>query len=360
MNEVQQNIINQFKSFVLENNISFLDAQSGVDKDISYYYSIPYSKDMAKFISTVTDVDYHFITQYVFANNFLMLINDLDNPIVQINFIFNENSLSFEFRHNNGFDFFNNINDIPFLSMSMWHTETSFVVSSKRTNLIYHDDYELAYNETLSDIKTLLDPSITTFKQVLDINEQSTMDILNTRLNKSDFKAISFDEFKSKYSITASSLTPLTGCSIITMGYTTFNSFMKDNYSDSFAKKLRNIFSLSAFQEKFLHRNVQWAEAVANDFSISFERVSKYSDYNCVNSISFGVMPNYDCRCTLFFHDDGTILFHTDNSDQIHDLDSLYDYIKEDFILKMEKNLNMNRDEIRLSHLKVYEMLVYK
>lgn len=359
MNEIQKNIVHQFKSFVSENNIPLVDAESINGTDIMYFYSVPYSEKIARFISTLTDVDYSFIKQYVFANNFLILMKDLDNHNIQINFIFNENGLSFEFRHDNGFNFFNNINDIPFLSMSMHHSDINFIVSSTTKDLINNDDYELAYMETLSVIESLIDPSILTFKQVFEISKKSTIDVINSRLNNDNFKFISFEDFKSKYSITNSELS-FNGSPIITMDYDRFNSFMKDNYSDSFSKKLKNIISLSAFQEKLLHRNIQWNSSVKNDCSISFEKVSKYSDYNCVHSIFFGVMPNHDYRCTLFFNDDGTILFHTEDSTPIYDLDSLYDYIKEDFILKIEKHLNMNREDIRLSHLKVYEMLFYK
>lgn len=363
MHEIQENILQQFKSFVEQNKITVVDAESKHGNDVSYYYSIPYTASVAKFISSLTGVSYTFIQQYVAANQFLILLNDFETFDIQVNFVFEGNNIEIDFRYNNGFNFVGDINDVGFLSMSLHCVNTmnisnlNFTIFFSRTLMKNPDDYELAYMETLSKISKILDSSITTFKQILHMNEQSTLDVLNSRLINSDFKAISLEEFKSRYFVEDSELS-FTGNSVITVEYKTFSYFLKDNYSSSFANKLKQIASLSSFQEKFLKRNIKWHSSVAKDFGISFEKVSKYEQANCIHSIFFGAMPNKDYRCTLFLNDDGSIDFCTEEDVWLHDLDSIYDYIKEDFILKMEKHLKIDREDIRFPHLKVYEMAV--
>lgn len=363
MHGIQENILQQFKSFVEQNEITVVDAESRQDNEAIYYYSIPYTASVAKFISSLTGVSYTFIQQYVSANQFLILLHDLDKFDIQVNFIFEGSHIEIDFRYNNGFNFVGDINDVGFLSMGLKCLNTTnisnldFKIFFSRSLMENPDDYELAYMNTLSKISQLIDSSITTFKQVLHMKEQPTIDVLNSRLINSDFKSISLNDFKSRYFVESSALS-FTGNPIITVDYKTFSSFLNDNYSNSFANKLKNIASLSAFQEKFLKRNIQWHSDVANDFSISFERVSKYSDSNCIHSIYFGAMPNNDSRCSLFLNDNGSIDFCTEDSVWLHDLDSIYDYIKEDFILKMEKHLKTDREDIRLTHLKVYEMVI--
>lgn len=363
MHEIQENILQQFKSFVEQNKITVVDAESKHGNDISYYYSIPYTASVAKFISSLTGVSYTFIQQYVAANQFLIFLQDFDTSNIQVNFIFEGNNIEIDFRYDNGFNFVGDINDVGFLAMALQCLNTTnisnlnFTVFFSRLTMKNPDDYEVAYMDTLAKISELIDPSITTFQQVLHIHEQPTLDVLNSRLINSDFKAISLEDFKSRYFVEDSELS-FTGNSVITVDYKKFSSFLKDNYSNSFANKLKQIASLSAFQEKFLKRNIQWHSSVANDFSISFENVSKYSGDNLIHGIYFGAMPHYSGRCTLFLNDNGTIDFCTEGSVWLHDLESIYDYIKEDFILKMERHLKIDREEFRLPHLKVYEMAV--
>lgn len=363
MREIEENIVNQFKTLMLQHDITLIEKESYNGSAISVFYSVHYNPVIAKFIADLSDVSFDFIKQYVFANQLAQFLKDTDPFNIYIDLIIDDNGLYFQFSEFDNFDltsdFFltiylkkpNQVDSAPLKFRS---------ISSKHT-LNDPSDYELAYNDTLLRITEMLDPTVTTFKQILDISSQSKIDFINNRLAKADFKAVSFEAFKERYSLEDSNVftDEFMGPLVATVDDKIFNSFLNDYYSPSFASKLKNIVSLSSFQEKFLKRNIPWHPSVANYFTITFQDTSKYSDYNYIHSICFGADPHHDCRCTIMLHDSGVVHFCAEGGKWLYDLDDIYNYLKEDFILKMEKHLQLDREDIRLQHLKVYEMLLF-
>lgn len=363
MTEIEENIVNQFKNLALQHDITLIEKESYKGSTISVFYSVHYNSVIAKFIAELSDVNFDFIKQYVFANQFAQFLKDSDPFNIYIDLIVDDNGLYFQFSEFDNFDLTSDF----FLTIYLMKpnqvdtTPLKFRSISSKHTLNVPSDYELAYNDTLLRIGEKLDPTVTTFKQILDINNHSKIDFINNRLANAGFKAVSFDTFKERYSLEDSNVftDEFMGPLVATVDDKIFNSFLNDYYSPSFASKLKNIVSLSSFQEKFLKRNIPWNPSVANYFTITFQDTSKYSDYNYIHSICFGADPNHDSRCTIMLHDSGVVHFCAEGGKWLYDLDDIYNYLKEDFILKMEKHLQLDREDIRLQHLKVYEMLLF-
>lgn len=363
MTEIEENIVHQFKNLMLQHDITLIEKESYKGSTISVFYSVHYNPVIAKFIADLSDVNFDFIKQYVFSNQFAKFLNGSNSFEIYIDLIIDDNGLYFQFSEFDNFDltgdFFLTIYLIKPSQVDT--TPLQFRAISSKHALNDPSNYDLAYNDTLLRINEMLDPTVTTFKQILDISSQPTIDFINNRLANAGFKAVSFEEFKERYSLKESNVftDEFMGPLVATVNDKIFNAFLNDYYSPSFANKLKNIVSLSSFQEKFLKRNIPWNPSVANYFTITFQDTSKYLDYNYIHSICFGVNPNNDSRCTIMLHDSGVIHFCAEGGKWLYDLDDVYNYIKEDFILKMEKHLQLDREDIRLQHLKVYEMLLF-
>lgn len=75
----------------------------------------------------------------------------------------------------------------------------------------------------------------------------------------------------------------------------------------------------------------------------------------------FNVTPNGKDRITIYIYATGSIFFSYTTSNEItvtlDCLEDVYDYIREQFILNLEKTLNISRYDMTIQHLKIYEML---
>lgn len=75
MREIEENIVNQFKTLMLQHDITLIEKES---YNISVFYSVHYNPVIAKFIADLSDVSFDFIKQYVFANQFAQFLKDTD------------------------------------------------------------------------------------------------------------------------------------------------------------------------------------------------------------------------------------------------------------------------------------------
>lgn len=358
MMETKDNIVLQFKEIVSRNKQPLNEQTVFRGGKTYFYYFVKSNPCLIQFISNLTGINLSFINQYIFVNNFLALLKGRETSDVYIRLVNDDNGfLSFEF------SLFNSFDDDYFLSI---YLSNNIQNSDSRFKFICpdadSDDYDTAYNDILLLIEKTLDPKIKKFRQIFDISKISNIDFINNRLPNNDFKILSLHDFIKLYSVDDSNVFEndrIQGQHSVTVDYKTFKMFFNDNFSISFMRKLNQIVTLASFQENLFRKKIKWHPSVSNYFSISFNKTSKYSDLNNVYTFYFGAHLEYDSRESIMLYDDGTIEFYDScNNIMLTDLDSVYDNLKENFILKLEKNFQMNRSEIRLSDLKVYEMLL--
>lgn len=350
MSQFQQDIINSFHSLVKEHEIDckhkkFTHARSEYD-----VYSVPYSPSINLFVSHLTGLDKSLISQYITAQQFLFLISDIAVIDVKVCLYISENYISIDFK--------------KFVDVESDNKEFMTVIIPSDDTLIfstYHGDllldFETAYNGLIKHIERIVDPKLLSFSQILELSNQNTVDVINKRLIDSEFKTLNFNDFKELYSIHDSDIFVDGSSTTARMTDKNFELFLKAYFSNDFCTKFKNILSLGKFLETFFKRNVNWSPSVKSNVSIQFEHVSKYAECNNVYNIFFGIDHRYDCRFTISLYDDGSINFYNDG-ENLTDLNSVYDFLRECLIKKLEDCLSIDRSDITLKHLNVCEMIL--
>lgn len=355
MTEFQQDIINNFHNLVKKHQL-VCDHKSFIDAHYAYdVYSVPYSSIMNLFISELTGLNKSLISQYVAAQQFFFLLSD--NPIIDITVCLriSKNVIYIDFKKIIDGNF--EVDNQEFLQVEIMADDTIKMIDYRFHSLLECSLFESSYNTLLQDIKSIVDPDIDSFKQVLALSNKNTLDVLNKKLETHQIKAISSSEFFSVY--LNDQIFEYVDEVYIELTEEIFMSFLKDNFSNKFYSKFRNIISVSLFQEKFCKRTTNWNILTA--FSISFPQISKYAEFNCIYRIAFSVMPYDDYRCTIDVIDDGTISFcyiKDDVSVELTNFNDIYEYVKEGLISSIEKTLDIERKDIRTSHFKLYEMML--
>lgn len=352
MSKFQQDIINSFHSLVKEHEIDckhkkFTHARSEYD-----VYSVPYSPIIKSFVSHLTGLDKSLIAQYVAAEQFFYLL--YDSPVIDVKVCLHisDNFISIEFKKfvDVQFEF-----DNPEFMQVRIDADDIINVTSYHGDLLL--DFESAYNGLLKDIESIINPELLSFSQILELSNQNTVDVMNKRLIDSDFKALSFNHFKELYSIHDSDIFVDDRSTTARMTDKNFELFLNHHFSNDFCTKFKNILSLGKFLETFFKRNVNWSPSVKSNVSIHFEHVSKYAECNNVYNIIFGVDNRYDCRFTINLYDDGSLEFYNDG-ENLTDLNSVYDFLRECLIKKLEDCLSVDRSDITLKHLNICEMIL--
>ena len=352
MTKFQQNIINSFHSIIKTHEIEcthkkFTHARSEYD-----VYSVPYSPIMNLFVSHLTCLDKSLIAQYVAAQQFFYLLSDSPVIDVKVCLHISKNFISIEFKKfvDMQFEF-----DNPEFIQVRIAADGIVNVSGYHGDLLL--DFESAYNSLLQDIECSIDPELSSFSQILELSNQNTVDVINKRLVDSEFKVLSFNHFKELYSIHDSDIFVDERSTTARMTDKNFELFLNDYFSNDFRKKFKNILSLGKFLETFFKRNVNWSPIVKSNVSVQFEHVSKYAECNNVFNIFFGIFHDNDCRLALNLCDDGSLEFYADGETLI-DLDSVYNFLREGLIKKLENCLSVDRSNITLKHLNVCEMIL--
>lgn len=362
MTGIENDIICQFKDLVSKHELPLIEQEIIRGGRKHFYYSVYSNPIVIQFISNLTKSNSSLINQYIFANSFLALIQGLENLDVYINLVYNGDCLSFEFSLFEIFDHDYYYFLTLYSQCKKQNSNLNLSFEMAYSLMVYTNDYEVAYNEILSDIKKALNSNVKTFKHFFEINKMSNVNFINSRLINTDLKIVSLTDFIKRYQVDDSSIfinCMNLGQHTVTVDLKTFNSFLKDSFSESFAKKLKNIVALTSFQETFFKRDIKWIECVSNHFSITFNKTSKYAELNQFYQFHFGVNLNLDCRESILLFDDGTIEFYDPiNQIVLTDLDSIYDHLKENLILRLEKTFQMHRDDFRLPDLKIHEMLI--
>lgn len=354
MNENQQDLLEQFIQFSNNQNITLSKKDYLLGGDECTMYSIPYNSNVAKFMANMTGIDITFIKQFTFAHQFLYFLKDDFSFDIKVCLVIDNDTLHFEFKKvHNGF---HEIDFHPFLIIQIL-PNSSFLYSSNKFELKNSNDYELAYIEVLKDIKLKTLPYMN-FNSLLKIHAKSKTSFIQDRLKDTGFKAISCEDFVSLYKIDSAAIID-DGANSLSIG---ISSKTSDHFLDNYFPKnasgvVKSIISLSCFFEKFFNKNINWSSSVRSDITIMFENISKYEEINQIYSIHFGVMSKYDCRCSLFIFDDGSICFHTGTS-EMNNFDEIYEYLKEEFIEKIEGYLDIDRSEITLKHLHICQMMI--
>lgn len=355
MTELQQNIISDFHALLKEHEMdctyqNFVHAKRKYD-----IYSVVYSDVIADFIVGFTGIKKSHIQQFVTAQQFFFLLSD--NPVIDIKvcLVVSDNLISIEFKETVDVQF--ELDNPAFLNVLINKDDIIRIVDENHVSLLDPTSFEVAYKSVLNDIDKVVDSTMLSFNQVLALSRRDTLDVLNERLSFHQIKAISPLQFCSTY-LNNPDLEHKYE-SYINLPEQVFMTFLKDNFPPILYSKIRSILSVSMFQEKLCKRSLDWH--TLTDLNIKFPDVSKYSDVNCIYEIIFSVMPNDAYRCTLYVYDDGTFSFYYDLNNelkQLTSLDDIYDYIKDGFITHIEKTLDVNRKDIKTSHLKIYEMVL--
>lgn len=352
MSQFQQDIINSFHSLVKEHEIDckhkkFTHARSEYD-----VYSVPYSPIINLFVSHLTGLDKSLISQYITAQKFLFLLSDSAVIDVKVCLCISEDHLSINFKKSIDVNF--ELENPEFMTVII-SSDNALRFSTYHGNLL--NNFENAYNGLLAYIKLIIDPELSSFSYILDLSNQNTVDVINKRLINSEFKTLNFNDFKELYSIHDSDIFVDGSSTTARMTDKNFELFLKDYFSNDFCTKFKNILSLGKFLETFFKRNVNWAPSVKSNVSIQFEHVSKYAECNNVYNIFFGIDHRYDCRFTISLYDDGAIDFYN-GGENLTDLNTVYDFLRECLIKKLENCLSVDRSDITLKHLNICEMIL--
>jgi hypothetical protein len=356
MTEYQQTIINNFHLLVKDHDMECIHKNFEHIQCEYDVYSVRYKPIISSFISELTGLDKSSINQYISAQQFLFLLSD--GPVIDIRVCLTvcKNFVSIDLKQFIDVDKFE-FDNPEFLKVKIMPNDKVTFTDYDRHSLLESSLFESSYDNLLQHIKSIVDPDIDSFKQVLELSNKNTFNVLTKKLEQYKIKAISPSEFGAVY-LNDPNFEYIDE-SYIGLSENTFMNFLKDNFPIHFCSQLSSILSVSFFQEKLRQRTINWHSLA--DCYILFPTVSKYAKFNSIYRIAFSAMPYDDYRCEISVLDDGTISFcyYKDGVGiELTDLYDIYDYIKEGLISHIEKTLDVNRKDLTIPHLKLYSMIL--
>lgn len=353
MTEFQQTLFYKFYDFFEERDI--LPSHQNVKHTFNTYdiYSVPYSSDVTTFISSLTGVDLSIVKQYVFINQFLFFLQKNYEMNTSFNLKVTENFIQFDLKEVDVGAFI--LDNTAFFHISIY-SDDKVCINDK----YYNDyDFEVSYNAVLHEINRLLNPSIITFNNVLDIHKKSKLSVIQENISSPDVMAVSFEHFVVTY---YNNLPPAIKHEPFMYSLTqqSLKLFLKDNLSSDYYHKVMSIISLSCFIEQIHKRKPSWPSNFSS-INIEFPDMSQYSEIKRMYSLIFGVMPTEHYRCKIDFNVDGSVYFSYFIDDimiEFDNLDSIYDYIRTEFIKVISVCLKVDFKDLTFKHLKLYEMML--
>lgn len=355
MTKFQQAIINKFHNLVKDHEMDCTHTYFTQSKRNYDVYSVIYSSIIIPFISDLTGLNKSSIRQYIAAQQFFFFLSDNPNIDIKVSLYVSEHFVSIDFKES--VDIVFEPDNPVFLHIVITRDDKVKMTDCHNISLLDSTSFEAAYTTLLQETKNIVDPELLSFKKILELYNKNTFDVLNEKMQSHQIKAISQSEFCAVYLNNPDIEQNYETC--MRLPEQTFMSFLKDIFPSSFYSKLRSILSVCLFQEKLCKRTINWRKQ--GDFNLMFPNVSKYSELNIVYQIIFSIMPCDNYPCTINVYDNGTFSFCYSKGDdliELIDLDAIYDYIKEGFISHIEKTLDINRKDIKTSHLKLYEMIL--
>lgn len=348
-----QEIIDGFLAVIEEHNLSYTKKTIEQEQKIYTIYSIDFCNQLVDYVSNFTGLVPKNVHQYVAAQQFLYLFADQGVIDIQINLITTNKSFYISFSKKD-IDF--ELDGKEFLSIFINYDDSLNVMDVHNINVIELIDFEISYLNILADIKKHLDPSIITFDQVNQLVLANRLKIFKERAAAFNAKFITSAQFCDIYLKSPDIF--IEQDYYLPISQQVFIQFLKDNLPPKFVSLLRSIDSLTSYQESVCNHNIDWA---FSSYNIYFPTISKFSNDNSLYSLMFNVMPNGQHRIIIDICDNGSVAFYYTNSagDNVllDCLDDIYDYIKEQFILNLEKALHIHRSTITVGHLKIYEMI---
>jgi hypothetical protein len=351
MTGLKQEIVKKFYELLKVNNVVYEYEDfnhNGVDYNI---YTFDYLPDFLLFMSTFTHLDVSLFKQYISIKDFEHLLFDHQHRM-SVKALLSDNQLQFEIASTEA-----ETNRPDICSFFYVIVDTQDVVSIQNVrNGDFNSNFYRTYNEVLSNIKKTLKTTSMTSQQMLNIYYQDTYTLLNNRLAEHNIKAIPLSVFIDKYANYVD--IPLPSSTEIPLSEYAFMLFLKDNFPSDFYHKIRQITSFLCFQEKFCNRG----ESIFNysHFNVFLSTVSKYSTINRIYTLRFCLMPNENRQININVNDNGTIGFSCFLDNQhiiLNDLDDIYNHIKDEFIINIEKTLSVNREDVTADFLKLYAMV---
>lgn len=351
MTGLKQEIVKKFYELLNVNNVEYKYEDfnhNGVDYNI---YTFDYIPSFLTFISTFTHLDISLFKQYISIKDFEHLLFDNQHRMIVQAFL-SDSHLQFEIASTEAET--NKPSVCSFFYINVNENDVVFIQDVLSRDFNTH--FYRRYNDVLSNIKKALKTTSMTSQQTLNIYYQDTYTLLNNRLSKHNIKAIPLSVFIDKYAKYVD--IPLLSSTEIPLSEYAFMSFLKDNFPSDFYHKIRQITSFLCFQEKFCNRG----EAIFNysHFNVFLSTVSKYSTINRIYTLRFCLMPNEDRQVNINVNDNGTIGFSCFIDNQhiiLNDLDDIYNHIKDEFIINIEKTLSVNREDVTADFLKLYAMV---
>jgi hypothetical protein len=330
-----QDIINKFHVF-----LGSVDRKSIIVDNVHSYptkkYSMPYNKNVAAFMESVSGVSSRFIQQYCFLNQLNYLLSDYDELDILFDFIICTDSIWMELREPES-------KVLTFLEFGIHSDNTlSIVYNNEGESTSECFTLEDAYAELLLKIKDYLDPSLITFNDILVRQKEPTFDFINKRLNKFGTKLLKYSDYCHYENAAA-------------LYKSDFMQFIKSSFSIEHYHKMNQLVSLSSFQiplHKFKFEDLYY---------IRVPDLSKYKKNNIVYLLTFGILPHDGGRFTIYVMDNGDFIFahRTEHSSGVlNDLDSIYNYINDQMFLKIAMRLDIEPADITFKHFDLYNMVL--